>query len=160
MFCFIFIFSSFFVDKNVSYIEKYHTLAIQEMHLYGVPASISLAQALLESDAGESNLAKKANNHFGITCKNKTTKCSKNHCVWHNDAGTYTRYRKYKTVEASWRHHSIWLQKPRYAHLKSFDKDFKKWAKGLQSAGYAIDSLYAQKLIEKIETYKLYEYDK
>ena len=159
MFCLIFTFFSIFFDKNISYIEKYNGLAIQEMHLYVIPASISLAQGILESASGTSPLAQKTNNHFGITCKNTKKKCKPNHCVWHNDAGYITKYRKYRTAEDSWRHHSIWLQKPRYVSLQKYGNDYEKWALGLEYAGYARDTSYAEKLIDIIKKYKLYQYD-
>jgi LysM repeat protein len=140
-----------------SYIDNYSTLAINEMKRTGVPASITLAQALIESDAGQSDLAKRANNHFGIKCHDNWTGPS----VRHNDDRRNECFRKYTQPEGSYRDHSDFLKKEvRYKSLFSLDpQDYKAWAKGLKKAGYATNPDYANMLIRKIEQYGLDQYD-
>lgn len=138
------------------YIRKYKELAIEQQNKYKIPASITLAQGLLESGAGQSDLARRSNNHFGIKChgwKGKT--------VYHDDDRRGECFRKYSKVEDSYEDHSQFLAlRPRYASLFRLDiRDYKGWAKGLQKCGYATDRKYANKLIKVIEDYKLYEYD-
>ncbi len=140
------------------YIAKYKDLAKSEMKKYGIPASITLGQALIESRAGNSRLARENNNHFGVKCFSK--KCGKGHCTNHLDDHHKDFFRKYESVWASYRNHSQFLQKGRYSGLKKMGKDYKKWAKGLKDAGYATDKKYDKKLIGVIERYKLYQYDK
>jgi len=140
------------------YIQKYKDVARAEMKKYGVPASITLAQALIESRAGSSRLAKNNNNHFGVKCFSK--KCAKNHCTNHKDDHHKDFFRKYNSVWESYRNHSEFLTKGRYVGLKNHGKDYKKWAKGLKKAGYATDKSYDKKLIAVIERYKLQQYDK
>lgn len=139
-----------------SYIARYKAIAISEMKRTGVPASIKIAQAILESGYGRSELAKNANNHFGIRCgndwKGKTYHLKgKNSC-----------FRAYSSVNESFKQHSDFLKgRSHYASLfKLKTTDYKGWARGLQKAGYATDSSYPAKLIELIERYKLYQYDK
>ncbi len=140
-----------------NYIRFYKDLAISEMEAYGIPASITLAQALIESRAGNSRLARQNNNHFGIKCFSK--KCRKGHCTNHFDDHHKDFFRKYESVGESYRAHSKLLQKERYKKLKSYGKDYKKWSKGLKEAGYATDKKYDKKLIGIIKKYKLYQYD-
>ena len=146
-----------------NYIEQHKDIAIQEMLRTGVPASIKLAQALLESNAGRSTLALKANNHFGIKCGSKWK--GKTHYRKDDDykRGKLVKscFRKYKKTQESFIAHSNFLKdNKRYASLFQLDrKDYKKWAKGLKKAGYATSKTYAQKLIKLIEEYKLYQYD-
>jgi flagellum-specific peptidoglycan hydrolase FlgJ len=140
------------------YIKRFKDMAISEMKKYGVPASITLAQGLVESRAGNSRLAVQNNNHFGIKCFSK--KCAKGHCTNHFDDNHKDFFRKYKSTWESFRAHSSLLQKDRYKKLKSYKKDYKKWAKGLKEAGYATDKKYDQKIIKTIKKYKLYQYDK
>ena len=138
------------------YIRKYRDLAVEQMDKYGIPASITLAQACLESANGTSRLAVKANNHFGIKCKEWNGKK-----IYHNDDERGECFRKYRNVEESYRDHSEFLKNGlRYQSL--FDlkpTDYKAWAHGLKAAGYATDPKYAYLLIEIIEENKLYEYD-
>lgn len=142
----------------VDYIQRFGDVAIEDMKKYGIPASITLAQGLLESDAGQSRLAKESNNHFGIKCFEKN--CKPGHCTNHSDDSHKDFFRKYDTVWESYRAHSLFLHRSRYQHLlKIPSTDYKSWAKGLSKAGYATDKKYADKLITLIETLKLYKYD-
>ena len=143
---------------TLNYIKKYAPIAVREMHLYKIPASITLAQGILESGRGRSELALKSNNHFGIKCHTKW----KGERVYHDDDEKGECFRKYKFVETSYKDHSEFLSKrKRYAFLFNYNKkDYKKWARGLKKAGYATDKKYPNKLINIIETYKLYEFDK
>lgn len=138
------------------YIAKYKDLAIDELNLYAIPASITLAQGILESQNGNSKLAKKSNNHFGIKCHSNWT----GKRVYHDDDKSQECFRKYPTVEASYRDHSIFLQKKRYAPLFELDiSDYKGWAKGLKKAGYATNPRYPQLLIQIIEDNNLHQFD-
>ena len=139
------------------YIDTYAELAVQEMYRSGVPASITLAQGMLESGNGRSELAVKANNHFGIKCHNGWTGGR----VYHDDDAKGECFRKYTHVSQSYRDHSDFLRyRDRYKFL--FDlkpTDYKGWAYGLKKAGYATDPSYPAKLIKLIEDYRLYQYD-
>ncbi len=141
----------------LDYIDKYKNVAMREMQEYKIPASITLAQGLLESGNGNSELAKKSNNHFGIKCH----KDWKGKRTYHDDDAKGECFRVYKTPEDSYRDHSIFLsQGQRYAFL--FDlkiTDYKGWAKGLKKAGYATLPVYANVLIKLIEDYNLTQYD-
>lgn len=140
------------------YIKRYADVAIAEMEKFGIPASITLAQGLLESDAGESRLAKQNHNHFGIKCFSKN--CKKGHCSNFTDDSHKDFFRKYTNVWESYRAHSSFLQRKRYAHLKKIGTtNYVEWAHGLKAAGYATDKKYADKLIKIIETLELYKYD-
>ncbi len=139
------------------YIDQYNHLAAEQEKKYNIPASIKLAQAILESGAGRASLAREANNHFGIKCHSdwrgkKTYKDDdlRNEC-----------FRKYGSVTDSYEDHSRFLaERPRYAKLFTLNKkDYRGWAKGLQQCGYATDRAYANKLIKLIEDYELYLYD-
>jgi hypothetical protein len=142
----------------VIYISKYKQAAINKMNLYKIPASITLAQGILESGAGSSDLATIANNHFGIKCGDN----------WKGD--TYTKdddqkdecFRKYNSVDDCFDDHSNFLtSKARYSDLFNLNvTDYKEWAQGLQNAGYATSKEYATRLIKLIEDYELFEYDK
>ena len=139
------------------YIRQYHTLAIEQQNQYKIPASITLAQGLLESGAGMSSLARKSNNHFGIKCHSDW----KGGRVYYDDDRRNECFRKYKSVRDSYVDHSRFLLRSRYSRL--FDlriTDYKGWAKGLQKCGYATDKAYANKLIKVIEDYELYHYDR
>lgn len=139
-----------------NYIETYTPIAIAEQKKYGIPASITIAQGLLESDAGGSRLAQKNNNHFGIKCFSKT--CTKGHCINYSDDSHKDFFRNYESAWGSFRGHSLLLQKPRYKALYQLKiSDYKGWAKGLQKAGYATDKRYADKLIKLIEILELHE---
>jgi len=130
---------------------------MKEMRIYKIPASITLAQGILESGSGKGTLATKANNHFGIKCHDWKGKK-----VYHDDDKRQECFRKYKSSESSFRDHSEFLaNRKRYASLfKLRTNDYKAWAKGLRRAGYATDKKYPQKLIALIERYELYQYDK
>lgn len=138
------------------YIHKYKDLAIEQQHKYKIPASITLAQGLLESGAGMSDLARRSNNHFGIKCHEWKGKR-----VYHNDDMRGECFRKYDAVKDSYEDHSKFLAlRPRYTSLFQLNiRDYRGWAKGLQKCGYATDKTYANKLIKVIEEYELYEYD-
>ncbi len=136
------------------YIQQYAPLAHKEMNRVGVPVSITLAQGILESESGNSELALKSNNHFGIKCKSNW----EGEKVYHNDDAKGECFRKYTTVEQSYIDHSDFLKvNARYGFLFDLDKgDYQGWAKGLKKAGYATNPVYAQKLIEIIEKYNLH----
>jgi flagellum-specific peptidoglycan hydrolase FlgJ len=139
-----------------SYIVKYAEIAKAEMRKSKVPASITLAQGILESGSGRQRLAVKANNHFGIKCHGwKGAK------IYHDDDASQECFRKYRKAESSYQDHSKFLTgRKRYAKLfKLKPNDYKGWARGLKTAGYATDRKYPQKLISIIERYKLYDYD-
>ncbi|MDR0686174.1 MAG: glucosaminidase domain-containing protein [Dysgonamonadaceae bacterium] len=142
----------------INYINKHKLLAIKEMKEHGVPASITLAQGLLESFAGQSELARTANNHFGIKCASDW----KGGKVYYDDDRANECFRRYKKTEDSYRDHSLFLTgRPRYAGLFALkNNDYKGWAKGLQRSGYATDNAYANKLIKIIELYELHRYDR
>ncbi len=138
------------------YINEYKSLAIEQQKKYKIPASITLAQGLLESGAGQSDLARRSNNHFGIKCHDWKGKR-----VYHDDDRRGECFRKYGSVKDSYEDHSKFLAlRPRYASLFRLNiRNYKGWAKGLQKCGYATDRKYANKLIKVIEDYKLYQYD-
>lgn len=139
------------------YIEQFATLAVEEMYRSGVPASITLAQGLLESRYGLSELAVKGNNHFGIKCHNNWNGKK----IYYDDDAKGECFRKYPSPEQSYRDHSDFLRyRDRYKFLFDYNTtDYKSWANGLKKAGYATDPSYASKLIRIIEDYRLYEYD-
>ncbi|MBS2213351.1 glucosaminidase domain-containing protein [Carboxylicivirga mesophila] len=139
------------------YIDQYKDLAIKEMKRAGIPASITMAQGILESGSGNSTLARKSNNHFGIKCHSDW----KGKRVYHDDDKRGECFRKYKTVYESYIDHSEFLVgKQRYASLFELKTtDYKGWAKGLKKAGYATDPKYAHRLIDIIEKHKLYLLD-
>ena len=141
--------------KQLTYVKRFAKVAKEEMHKYGIPASIKLAQGLLETNAGDSKLATNNNNHFGIKCFSK--KCKKGHCSNFSDDTHKDFFRKFETAWASYRAHSELLQNKRYIHLKG--EDYKTWAYGLSKAGYATDPAYGDKLVELIEGLELYTYD-
>ena len=144
-------------DAYSAYIARYSDMAVDQMKQYGIPASITLAQGLLESDAGRSTLATKCNNHFGIKCHNDW----KGRKMYHDDDERQECFRCYGSPEDSYRDHSLFLVNgARYKDLfKLGATDYKGWAKGLKAAGYATSPTYAQKLIELIERYGLDRYD-
>jgi len=145
-------------EKQAAYVKRFYKVAQTEMKKYGIPASITLAQGLIESNAGESRLSRKNNNHFGMKCFSK--KCGKGHCSNFTDDSHKDFFRKYKTSWDSYRAHSILLKNKRYRPLFKLDKkDYKSWAHGLKKAGYATDRLYAKKLITLIEDLKLDQFD-
>ena len=139
------------------YVETFAPIAIDEMRLYGIPASITLAQGILESGSGNGTLALKANNHFGIKCHTTWT----GERVYHDDDELGECFRKYSDVKYTYRDHSLFLtQRSRYADLfKLKISDYQGWAKGLKKAGYATDPKYPDKLISLIERFDLWQYD-
>ena len=143
---------------TLTYIKKYAPLAVIKMHEYKIPASITLAQGILESGNGRSKLASKSNNHFGIKCHRGWT----GKRVYHDDDKKDDCFRKYEYVEHSYNDHSKFLTgRKRYAFLfKLRRSDYKGWAKGLKKAGYATDKKYPKKLIKIIQTYQLFAFDK
>lgn len=145
-----------YVDKVAAYIKLYAPIAQEEMSLYKIPASITLAQGILESGAGEGELTLKANNHFGIKCHGWS-----GGGVYHDDDRPQECFRKYNHPKYSFRDHSLFLtERKRYAGLFELDiDDYVGWAKGLKAAGYATDRKYPDKLIGIIERYQLYKYD-
>lgn len=147
-----------FKQQSLDYIQKFHQVAIQEMKRFGVPASISLAQGLIESRAGTSSLAVNNNNHFGMKCFSKN--CKKGHCSNFTDDTHKDFFKKFTTAKESWRAHSELLASGRYAKLKKYGRDYRSWARGLKSVGYATDPNYAGKLIGIIERYDLHQYDR
>ena len=142
---------------RAEYIEHYAPLAVEQQTLYGIPASITLAQGLLESGNGNSRLAREANNHFGIKCGSGWDGPS----VRHDDDALQECFRAYSSPEESYIDHSlILLERKWYRPLFDLDpKDYKAWAHGLKKAGYATNPLYAELLIKIIEDYELYQYD-
>ena len=140
------------------YIKTYREIAVDEMKHYHIPASITLAQGLLESGAGKSDLARRSNNHFGIKCGGSW----KGRSVRANDDAPNECFRAYKSPKDSYRDHSKFLSSgARYAFLFRLKiTDYKGWAHGLKKAGYATDPRYAYRLINIIELYDLDEYDK
>ena len=151
-------YASILHDKRPeAFVNKYAKTAQTEMNTYGIPASIKMAQALIESRAGTSMLAVNNNNFFGMKCFSKN--CKKGHCSNATDDHHKDFFRKFKNDGDSWRAHSKLLSNGRYKHLKKYKGDYKKWAKGLKEAGYATDKKYASKIINTIEKYKLYKLD-
>jgi LysM repeat protein len=148
--------SSTFAQSPEAYIQKYSSIAQDQMRKYGIPASITLAQGILESGSGKSKLAVEANNHFGIKC----------HDTWSgatmhiDDDAPNECFRKYKSVDQSFEDHSVFLKKPRYEELFVLEiTDYKGWAQGLKKCGYATSSTYAKSLIDLIEKYELTQFD-
>jgi len=142
---------------SLQYIERFKAIAIQEMNLYGIPASITLAQGLYESGSGNSELAKNANNHFGIKC----TSDWKGKSYYKDDDNKNDCFRVYDRPEDSFRDHSNFLKRKNYAHLFELDKnDYQGWAYGLKAAGYATNPRYPQLLIGIIQKYNLDQYDR
>lgn len=144
--------------KQQAYVARFSAVAIAEMKKYGIPASVTLAQGVVETNSGESTLASKYKNHFGIKCFSK--KCSKGHCVNFSDNSHKDFFVRYESAWSSYRAHSDLLTGKRYRHLQTLGKDYKAWAKGLKEAGYATDPNYANKLIAVVEDLELYKYDK
>ena len=138
------------------YVDTYKNLAISEMRRTGVPASIKLAQGIHETMAGTSELVRKSNNHFGIKCKTGWSGAK----VYHDDDAAGECFRSYDSAELSYRDHSNFLKNsPRYADLFKLDpEDYKAWAYGLKSAGYATNIRYSQILVKLIEDYNLQQY--
>ncbi len=140
-----------------AYIDQYKDLAVEQMLRYNIPASITLAQGLLESGAGRSELSRHGNNHFGIKCHGWTGRK-----VYHDDDESNECFRAYDNAKESYEDHSRFLAKQsRYARLFSLSRtDYKGWARGLKACGYATNPQYANTLIQIIELYGLHKYDK
>jgi flagellum-specific peptidoglycan hydrolase FlgJ len=150
--------SNLSVDDQINlYIKKYAPAATKNMRFYKIPASITLAQGILESGHGQSTLAKKANNHFGIKCH----KGWKGKSILHDDDAKDECFRSYKNPLRSYKDHSLFLvERDRYSSLFKLNrKDYKSWAIGLKAAGYATDPKYADKLISLIERFRLNRFD-
>ncbi|MDP7566822.1 MAG: glucosaminidase domain-containing protein, partial [Flavobacteriales bacterium] len=150
----IFLFSPFLAvaqNKTEAYIEKYSQIAVDEMNMYNIPASITLAQGILESGNGESRLAVDGKNHFGIKCHSNWN----GKTIIEDDDEKGECFRKYNKVADSYRDHSLFLaERDRYSFLFEYQKtDYKKWAKGLKKAGYATNPKYPTLLINLIEKY-------
>lgn len=145
-------------SRYVEYIDKYSDLAVEQMKEHKIPASITLAQGLLESGAGLSELARKSNNHFGIKCGSSWN----GRTVRHDDDARQECFRAYRNPRDSYEDHSAFLKRgARYAFLFKLElTDYKGWARGLKKAGYATDPSYANRLITIIEDYDLYKYDR
>jgi flagellum-specific peptidoglycan hydrolase FlgJ len=144
-------------DKAALYVANFASVAMAEMKLYKIPASIKLAQGILESGSGEGRLAVEANNHFGIKCHKGWTGGE----IYHDDDELQECFRTYNDASYSYRDHSLFLMdRSRYAGLfKLPADDYVAWANGLRRAGYATDPRYPEKLISLIERYELYKYD-
>ena len=140
------------------YVEKYKAIAIAHMERYGIPASITMAQGILESDSGNSRLSLTSNNHFGIKCKKSWTGDK----VYYDDDAKGECFRAYPSVEASYEDHADFLdQSPRYDSLFAYPADdYRSWARGLKACGYATAPDYAERLVKIIESMKLYLLDK
>jgi len=140
----------------LAYIDQYHQLAEKQQREHGIPASIVLAQGLLESGAGMSQFAKESNNHFGIKCNDWT-----GDKIYHDDDQKGECFRKYSQVIDSYEDHAVFLKtRPRYSFLFDLNPtDYEAWAHGLKKAGYATDPTYAFKLISLIEVYDLHRFD-
>lgn len=145
-----------YANDTERYIGTYTEVAQNEMALYGIPASITLAQGILESGSGNGRLSREANNHFGIKCHEWTGAK-----IYHDDDAKQECFRKYVDAKYSFRDHSLFLtERSRYSNLFKLKKtDYKGWAKGLKAAGYATDPKYPTKLISLIERYNLHDYD-
>ena len=145
-------------DDYERYVLTYYPIAVEQMERHNIPASITLAQGLLESGAGKSKLSRTSNNHFGI----KADKSWKGKRTSSMDNGRLCYFRKYESVRDSYEDHSKFLvNRQRYAFLFKLDRDdYEGWAKGLKKAGYAEDKAYPSKLISLIERYELHRYDR
>lgn len=141
----------------LEYIEKYSHIAVMHQQQYGIPASITLAQGLLESRAGRSRLAVEGNNHFGIKCHGRAWDGGK---IYADDDAANECFRSYHSADESFEDHARFLKQKRYAPLfKLKVTDYKGWARTLRECGYATDKRYGEKLIDLIESYELYRYD-
>lgn len=145
--------------EQLAYVSQYKSIALDQMNSAGIPASITLAQGLLESGSGKSTLATRNNNHFGLKCFSK--QCSKGHCSNHSDDHHKDFFRIFDSPEASYRAHGALLRKDRYRKLFTLGRtDYRGWARELSQAGYATDPRYADKLIAMIERLQLHRYDR
>lgn len=146
------------LDNCRNYVERFAATAMAEMEKFGIPASITLAQGLIETDAGGSRMASESNNHFGIKCRSKCKGCT---CRNYSDDDVYDMFRVFPTAWESFREHSTLLQIDRYRHLKKLGStDYRGWAAGLKKAGYATDKNYDKKLVKLIEALDLHQFDR
>lgn len=136
-----------------AYIRRFRKVALVEMNKFGIPASIKMGQAILASHAGKNSLALQYNNHFATTCNGG------DNCQDIRIGDQTAMVNTYQSAWESWRSHSQLLSSPAYAHLKTHNKNYKEWAKGLESAGYGNGNSYSQQLIQVIETYQLNQLD-
>lgn len=145
-----------FSNSTEEYIYNYSQIAQEEMRRFKIPASITLAQGILESGSGQGRLAVEGNNHFGIKCHDW-----KGDKIYHDDDRNQECFRKYNHAEESFEDHSVFLaNRSRYAGLFKHDQDdYESWANGLRAAGYATDRKYPEKLISLIERFQLYKFD-
>ncbi|MAW20980.1 MAG: hypothetical protein CMD16_01120 [Flavobacteriales bacterium] len=157
VFFILLIYGAYGQSKTEVYISEYSEIAIDEMNRFGIPASITLAQGILESGNGESRLAVQAKNHFGIKCHDNWN----GKTIIEDDDEKGECFRKYNNVSDSYRDHSLFLtERGRYSFLFDYNKnDYKKWAKGLKKAGYATNPKYPALLIDLIEKYDLSRFD-
>lgn len=146
-----------YTDVVFAYVNDFKEIAKGNMKNYGIPASIILAQGILESGAGRGDLAKRSNNHFGIKCHTGW----EGEKVYHDDDSAQECFRKYNDPAESYKDHALFLtSRSRYSDLFKLGKDdYEAWAKGLRKAGYATDPKYPEKLISYIEKYNLHQYD-
>jgi flagellum-specific peptidoglycan hydrolase FlgJ len=142
---------------NRAYIKEFATIAVAEMHRTQIPASISMAQAIVESRAGKGRLARTSANHFGIKCFSRS--CTRGHCRNFEDDSHKDFFRVFASPEESWRAHSAFLQGKRYEELFANGKNYSAWADGLQEKGYATADNYASTLVSIIKKYRLEELD-
>lgn len=144
--------------RDKAYIRRFKEVAITEMEKSGMPASVKMAQALIESQAGTSRLATRNNNHFGIKCFSKS--CKKGHCSNFSDDHHKDFFRNYSSAWESWRSHTNLIVQGKYKALLRHGKDYKAWARGLRELGYATDARYDEKVIDYVERYHLKELDR
>lgn len=147
-------------NKQLAYVKRFAAVAQTEMKKFGIPASVTLAQGLLESNVGESALATRNNNHFGIKCFSRN--CRRGHCSNFTDDSHKDFFRTYKSPWESYRAHSLMLyHNKRYKHLFDLNSnDYKSWSYGLKKAGYATDPNYGEKIAGMIEDLDLHQYDR
>jgi flagellum-specific peptidoglycan hydrolase FlgJ len=145
-------------QKRQAYIRKYGPVAVAEMKKFGIPASITIAQGLLETRAGTSGLAVKNNNHFGMKCFSRS--CKKGHCSNFSDDTHKDFFLRFESSWASYRAHSKMLSSGRYKKLHNLGNDYRAWAHGLKTAGYATDPKYDDNLIRLIRLYSLDRLDR
>jgi len=139
------------------YIERFKKVAVYEHKKFGIPASVTLAQGILESRSGQSVLTKKTNNHFGIKCFNG---CNNKNSKMYQDDKPWDRFKKYETNWFSFRDHSQFLMGKRYKRCRECGDDWKCWVRNLKRCGYATSNTYTKNLTSIIKKYKLYQYDK
>lgn len=145
--------------KQLNYVMRFSKIAQTEMQKFGIPASIILAQGILESNAGQSSLAEQNNNHFGMKCFARN--CKKGHCSNYTDDSHKDFFRAYETPWESYRAHSVMIVNNQYRKLLKYGtRDYKNWAYGLKNLGYATDDHYAESLIRTIEELELYKFDR